>query len=83
MTWYVHILLLKYCTLYLTLPEFLGFPSGKQWTLGNYTDEFGGTQVRGKHTFGIYVPLDKSANRFYSGTLVVPCIIHLLWTDGI
>ena len=33
-------------------------PSGKQWTLGNYTDAFGGTQVRGKCTFGIYVPLD-------------------------
>ena len=32
--------------------------SGKQWTLGSYTDEFGGMQVRGKRTFGIYVPLD-------------------------
>ena len=31
-------------------------PSGKPWTLGNYTAEFGGIQVRGKHTFGIYVP---------------------------
>lgn len=33
-------------------------PSGQPWTLGNYTDEFGGAQVRGKRTFGIYVPID-------------------------
>ena len=30
-------------------------PSGKKWTLGNYTNEFGGTQARAKRTFGIYV----------------------------
>ena len=33
-------------------------PSGQQWTLGNYTQEFGGVQARGKHTFGIFVPLE-------------------------
>ena len=32
--------------------------SGKPWTLGNYTMEFGGVQVRGRRTFGIYVPID-------------------------
>ena len=32
--------------------------SGKPWTLGNYTTEFGGVQVRGRRTFGIYVPMD-------------------------
>ena len=31
-------------------------PSGKPWTLGNYTAEFGGPQARGKRTFGIFVP---------------------------
>ena len=30
-------------------------PSGKPWTLGNYTSEFGGPQVRAKRTFGVYV----------------------------
>ena len=30
-------------------------PSGKPWTLGNYTNEFGGPQVRAKRTFGVYV----------------------------
>ena len=25
-------------------------PSGKKWTLGNYTNEFGGTQARAKQT---------------------------------
>ena len=30
-------------------------PSGKPWTLGNYTREFGGLQARAKRTFGIYV----------------------------
>ena len=34
-------------------------PSGKPWTLGNYTQEFGGSQARGKCTFGIYVPNDE------------------------
>lgn len=34
-------------------------PSGRQWTLGNYTEEFGGVQARGKRTFGICcVPSD-------------------------
>jgi len=32
--------------------------SGKPWTLGNYTMEFGGVQVRGRCTFGIYIPMD-------------------------
>ena len=31
-------------------------PSGKLWTLGNYIQEFGGVQARGKRTFGIYAP---------------------------
>ena len=30
--------------------------SGQPWTLGGYTKEFGGVQVRGKRTFGIYIP---------------------------
>ena len=30
-------------------------PSGKPWTLGNYTSELGGPQARAKRTFGIYV----------------------------
>ena len=30
-------------------------PSGKPWTLGNYTKEFGGSQARAKRTFGICV----------------------------
>ena len=34
-------------------------PSGKPWTLGNYTAEFGGPQARGKRTFGIFVPFTK------------------------
>lgn len=34
-------------------------PSGQPWTLGNYTDEFGGVQARGKRTFGILVNLDE------------------------
>ena len=34
-------------------------PSNKPWTLGNYTQEFGGSQARGKRTFGIYVPYDE------------------------
>lgn len=34
-------------------------PSGQQWTLGNYVDEFGGVQARGKRTFGILVPVDE------------------------
>ena len=34
-------------------------PSGKSWTLGNYTAEFGGPQARGKRTFGIFVPFTK------------------------
>lgn len=29
--------------------------SEKPWTLGNYTNEFGGPQARAKSTFGIYV----------------------------
>ena len=28
-------------------------PSGRPWTLGNYINEFGGVQARGKRTFGI------------------------------
>ena len=31
-------------------------PSGFPWTLGNYVNEFGGVQARGKRTFGIYMP---------------------------
>ena len=34
-------------------------PSGQQWTLGNYIDESGGVQARGKRTFGIFVPVDE------------------------
>ena len=36
----------------------VSLPSGKSWTLGNYTAEFGGPQARGKRTFGfgIFVP---------------------------
>lgn len=30
--------------------------NGKPWTLGGYTVELGGTQSRGKRTFGIIVP---------------------------
>lgn len=30
-------------------------PSGKPWTLGNYTGEFGGSQSRAKRTFGVFV----------------------------
>lgn len=30
-------------------------PSGKPWTLGNYTNGFSGPQARAKRTFGIYV----------------------------
>ena len=30
-------------------------PSGKSWTLGNYTAEFGGPQAREKRIFGIFV----------------------------
>ena len=37
----------------------LYLPSGKSWTLGNYTAEFGGPQARGKCTFGIFVPFTK------------------------
>ena len=33
-------------------------PSGLPWTLGNYVNEFGGVQARGKRTFGIYMPYD-------------------------
>ena len=33
-------------------------PGGQQWTLGNYTEEFGGVQARGKHTFGIFVSIE-------------------------
>ena len=33
-------------------------PSGKPWTLGNYTEEFGGVQARGKRTFGIFMLFD-------------------------
>ena len=34
-------------------------PSGQPWTLGNYTNEFGGVQARGKRTFEILVDLDE------------------------
>ena len=37
----------------------VSLPSGKSWTLGNYTAEFGGPQARGKRTFGIFVPFTK------------------------
>ena len=37
----------------------VSLPSGKCWTLGNYTAEFGGPQARGKRTFGIFVPFTK------------------------
>ena len=37
----------------------VSLPSGKCWTLGNYTAEFGGPQARGKCTFGIFVPFTK------------------------
>ena len=33
-------------------------PSGRQWTLGSYTEEFSGVQARGKRTFGICVASD-------------------------
>ena len=33
-------------------------PSGLPWNLGNYTNEFGGVQARGKRTFGIFMPYD-------------------------
>ena len=33
-------------------------PSGLPWTLGNYVNEFGGVQARGKRTFGIYMSCD-------------------------
>lgn len=32
---------------------------GNLWTLGGYTAEFGGSKVRAKRTFGIYVPPDE------------------------
>ena len=35
------------------------FPVVSHGHLGNYTDEFGGVQARGKCTFGILVYLDK------------------------
>ena len=31
---------------------------GKPWSLGCYIQEFGGTSVRGKKQFGIYIPID-------------------------
>jgi len=34
-------------------------PSGKPWTLGNYTAEFGVPQARGKQVFGIFVPFEE------------------------
>ena len=36
--------------------------SGKPWTLGEYVSELGGTQVRGKRTFGICLPDDKEGD---------------------
>lgn len=33
-------------------------PSGIPWTLGNYVNEFGGVQARGKRTFGVFMPYD-------------------------
>ncbi len=31
-------------------------PSGLQWTLGGYIDDFGGVQARSKRTFGLLLP---------------------------
>lgn len=31
----------------------------EQWTLGRYVEEIGGQAVRGKKTFGIYLPVDE------------------------
>jgi len=39
-------------------------PSGQPWTLGNYTDEFGGVQARGKRTFGILVQLSEQDSNY-------------------
>jgi hypothetical protein len=41
-------------------------PSGQPWTLGNYTEEFGGVQAQGKRTFGIFVPIEEEENEMDS-----------------
>ncbi len=35
--------------------------NGKAWTLGNFVEDFGGAQARGKKTFGICVPDDSDS----------------------
>lgn len=41
----------------------VSLPSGKPWTLGNYTQEFGGVQARGKRTFGIFMQMQGDAEK--------------------
>ena len=38
---------------------------GEPWTLGGYVDEIGGSSVRGKKCFGIYVPIDTEEEEEY------------------
>ena len=45
-------------------------PSGKPWTLGNYTEEFGGVQARGKRTFGIFMLFDSDEGEAFEEQVI-------------
>lgn len=45
-------------------------PSGKPWTLGNYTEEFGGVQARGKRTFGIFMVFDSDEEEAFEEQVI-------------
>ena len=45
-------------------------PSGKPWTLGNYTEEFGGVQARGKQTFGIFMVFDSDDDEAFEEQVI-------------
>lgn len=55
-------------------------PNGQPWTLGSYTDEFGGPQARGKWTFGIYVPIEVEQEEEERSTSVDEEVHSLLCT---
>ena len=56
-------------------------PSGKPWTLGNYTEEFGGVQARGKRTFGIFMAFDSDEEEVFEEQVIYNTYTFIYQTD--
>ena len=55
----------------------------KPWTLGNYVEEIGGVSVRGKKTFGIYIPIDVEEEEVCSIQYIKDCALCIFMYNSV